>query len=179
MSILCNISARLSLFPWFFFACPPCSTHNVCRPCFSLHICVFIWHTESYWECKVSPLGISSRVNCIINSQAAKRQAWLEFTLEPSLSHRHNSALCMRLCVRYDAINKPTALSVWRKETSVTNSSIYVRYWPDTDSCLCTKHLSQCHIHLLYVCECLLFPLFLAFSDISLFLLYILFLFTA
>ena len=47
----------------------------------------------------MSVLGISSRVNCIINSQAAKRQAWLEFTLEPSLSHRHHSALCVCVCV--------------------------------------------------------------------------------
>lgn len=39
--------------------------------------------------------GISSRVDCVINPQAVKRQAWLEFTLEPSLSHRHNLALCV------------------------------------------------------------------------------------
>lgn len=41
--------------------------------------------------------GISSGVNCIINPQAVKRQAWQEFTLGPSLSHRHNLALCVRV----------------------------------------------------------------------------------
>lgn len=46
-------------------------------------------------QCEAAVLGISSRVNCIINPQAVKRQAWLEFTLEPSHSHRHNLALCV------------------------------------------------------------------------------------
>lgn len=54
----------------------------------------------SHATCKqveAAVLGISSRVNCIINPQAVKRQAWQEFTLEPSLSHRHNLALCVRV----------------------------------------------------------------------------------
>lgn len=48
-------------------------------------------------KCEVAALGVSPRVNCIINPQAVKRQAWMEFTLEPSLSHRHNLALCTRV----------------------------------------------------------------------------------
>lgn len=93
----------------YFFALSLGSIHNMCADHVSLHICVFNSHAESYRECKVNMLGISSRVNCIINSQAAKRQAWLEFTLEPSLSHRHNSALCVLVC---ETINKLTLLSV-------------------------------------------------------------------
>lgn len=63
-----------------------------------LHLFLFsvcsVSHTSSE-QCEATALGISSRVNCIINPQAVKRQAWLEFTLEPSLSHRHNLALCV------------------------------------------------------------------------------------
>lgn len=48
-------------------------------------------------QVEAAALGISSRVNCIINPQAVKRQAWQEFTLGPSLSHRHDLALCVRV----------------------------------------------------------------------------------
>ncbi len=64
-----------------------------------LYIFVPLTRTQQVIECKTSVLCISSRVNCIINSQAAKRQAWLEFTLGPSLSHRYNSALYVYVCV--------------------------------------------------------------------------------
>lgn len=54
-------------------------------------------HTLHSKSSEVAALGVSSRVNCIINPQAVKREAWLEFTLEPSLSRRHNLALCIRV----------------------------------------------------------------------------------
>lgn len=76
--------------------------------CFLLHLFTFsacsAAHATSE-QCEAAALGISSRVNCIVNPQAVKRQAWLEFTLEPSLSHRHSLALC----VRYDTIDKSPA----------------------------------------------------------------------
>lgn len=42
---------------------------------------------------KLSVCGISSSVNCIIKSQATKKQARLEFTVRPSLSHSNSSGL--------------------------------------------------------------------------------------
>lgn len=42
---------------------------------------------------KLSVCGISSTVKCIIKSQATKKQARLEFTVRPSLSHSHSSGL--------------------------------------------------------------------------------------
>lgn len=66
------------------------------RDWFLLHFFLFsacsVSHTTSRQR-EAAALGISSRVNCIINPQAVKRQTWLEFTLEPLLSHRHNLAL--------------------------------------------------------------------------------------
>lgn len=56
---------------------------------FSAYLCV--WLAESHSEAGSAYL---LGVNCIINSQAAKRQAWLEFTLKPSVAHtRPNTAL--------------------------------------------------------------------------------------
>lgn len=55
----------------------------------------FLSHA-TYKKSDVAALGVSSRVNCIINPQAVKRPAWMEFTLEPSLSHRRNLASCIR-----------------------------------------------------------------------------------
>lgn len=80
-------------------------------------------------------LGISSRVNCIINPQAVKRQARPEFTLEPSLSHGHNLALCARvsdttliirprLYLRENAISQMPALQLHSRHFNQSDAGV-------------------------------------------------------
>lgn len=185
---------QLAKSSWWWICTIYLPDHTSCRWIFCIFKCCICMFCVllTRWKLKVSVLALSSRVNCIINSQAVKRQGMVGIhTWAFTFSQAQLSIVCVFVPDKTLSIHQKCHLSeekqvmvgrdlsLWRLDshrTLMTNKSVYGRHAVNKALSHSSVRSISPIVTYIHVRQLLLFLLFLTFSHMSLFPPHILFL---